>query len=190
MKTGDVHYAELTLQMPKEETKNLLNHSKKPPPPPPAYSAYFDDPTIYAQIDHCNYNQKSSSTNLLGSSVTSLNNGCLKTGSGMMTEHNTQYVQLLSPLSHTSSSTLNNQTLLLTGNSIGSSGCISNTGTLTLISSTTPTSISTGIPSLFPSNNYHTQTLPMPTTTTNKQYLRDLVTVKTPLSFSEQESCV
>ncbi|CAO1408851.1 unnamed protein product [Diamesa tonsa] len=188
--TGDVHYAELTLQMPKEETKNLLNHSKKPPPPPPAYSAYFDDPTIYAQIDHCNYNQKSSSTNLLGSSVTSLNNGCLKTGSGMMTEHNTQYVQLLSPLSHTSSSTLNNQTLLLTGNSIGSSGCISNTGTLTLTSSTTPTSISTGTPSLFPSNNYHTQTLPMPTTTTNKQYLRDLVTVKTPLSFSEQESCV
>lgn len=199
LQTGDVHYAELTLQMPKEETKSLLNHTKKPPPPPPAYSmgAYFDDPTIYAQIDHCNFS-KSSTANLLGSSGQSLNNGSLKTvgsgigGSLMMTEQTSQFNQILSPLTHTSSSTLSNQTMLISGNSIGSSGCISNSGTLSLTSSTTPTatftSISAGTASQYPSSNYHTQTLPLPSA--NKQFLRDIVTVKTPLSFSEQESCV
>lgn len=181
--------------MPKEESKSLLNHTKKPPPPP-AYT-YFDDPTIYAQIDHCNFS-KSSTANLLGSSGQSLNNGSLKTagsgvgGSLMMTEHNSQFNQLLSPLTHTPSSTLSNQTMLISGNSIGSSGCISNSGTLSLTSSTTPTatftSISTGAASQYPSSNYHTQTLPLPTA--NKQFLRDIVTTKTPLSFSEQESCV
>jgi hypothetical protein len=198
LQTGDVHYAELTLQMPKEEKKSLLNHTKKPPPPP-AYSmgAYFDDPTIYAQIDHCNFS-KSSTAHLLGSSGQSLNNGSLKTlgssvgGSLIMTEQNTQYNQLLSPLTHTPSSTLSNQTMLISGNSIGSSGCISNSGTLSLTSSTTPTatftSISAGTTSQYPSSNYHTQTLPLPSA--NKQFLRDIVTVKTPLSFSEQESCV
>ncbi|CRK98676.1 CLUMA_CG011994, isoform A [Clunio marinus] len=194
---GDVHYAELTLQMPKDETKSLLNHAKKPPPPP-AYSAYFDDPTIYAQIDHCNFS-KSSTANLLGSSGQSLNNGSLKTvgsgvsGSLMMTEQNTQFNQLLSPLTQTpTSTTQSNQTMLISGNSIGSSGCISSSGTLSITSSTTPTatftSISAGATSQFPSNNYHTQTLPLPSA--NKQFLRDIVTVKTPLSFSEQESCV
>lgn len=182
--------------MPKEETKSLLNHTKKPPPPPPAYSAYFDDPTIYAQIDHCNFS-KSSTANLLGSSGQSLNNGSLKTvgslgGSLMVTEQNTQFNQALSPLTQTPSSTISNQTMLISGNSIGSSGCISNSGTLSLTSSTTPTatftSISAGTASQYPSSNYHTQTLPLPSA--NKQFLRDIVTVKTPLSFSEQESCV
>jgi hypothetical protein len=173
--------------MPKEETKSLLNHTKKPPPPPPAYS-YFDDPTIYAQIDHCNFS-KSSTANLLGSSGQSLNNGSLKTvgGSLMMTEQNSQFNQLISPLTHTPSSTISNQTILISGNSIGSSGCISNSGTLSLTSSTTPTATFTSISaSQYPSSNY--QTLPLPTA--NKQFLRDVVTVKTPLSFSEQESCV
>lgn len=173
--------------MPKEETKTLLNHTKKPPPPP-AYSmgAYFDDPTIYAQIDHCNFS-KSSTANLLGSSGQSLNNGSLKTVQfGMMSESSTQFNQLMSPLTHTPSSTLSNQTMLISGNSIGSSG------TLSLTSSTTPTatftSISAGTASQYPSSNYHTQTLPLPAA--NKQFLRDIVTTKTPLSFSEQESCV
>lgn len=181
--------------MPKEETKSLLNHTKKPPPPP-AYCNYFDDPTIYAQIDHCNFS-KSSTANLLGSSGQSLNNGSLKTvGSGgaslMMTEQSSQFNQVLSPLTHTPSSTLSNQTMLISGNSIGSSGCISNSGTLSLTSSTTPTatftSISAGATSQYPSSNYHTQTLPLPSA--SKQFLRDIVTAKTPLSFSEQESCV
>lgn len=192
--TGDVHYAELTLQMPKEETKSLLNHTKKPPPPP-AYSAYFDDPTIYAQIDHCNLN-KSSTLNLLGSSGQNLNNGSIKTvgsgvgGSLMVTEQNSQYNQLISPLTHAPSSTLSNQTILISGLSNGSSGCLNNSGTLPLMSTPTSTatftSISSGTTSQYPSNNY--QTLPLPSV--NKQFLRDIVAVKTPLSFSEQESCV
>lgn len=179
--------------MPKEETKTLLNHTKKPPPPP-AYSmgAYFDDPTIYAQIDHCNFS-KSSTANLLGSSGQSLNNGSLKTvGFAMMSEPSSQFNQLMSPLTHTPTSTLSNQTMLISGNSIGSSGCISSAGTLSLTSSTTPTatftSLSAGTASQYPSSNYHTQTLPLPSA--NKQFLRDIVTAKTPLSFSEQESCV
>lgn len=159
--------------MPKDETKSLLNHTKKPPPP--AYSAYFDDPTMYAQIDHCSNYSKSSTATLLGSSGQSLNNGSLKTagGSVMMTENNAshQYNQLMSPLTHTSSS---NQTTMLIGG-------------------TTPTytSITTsGAASPYQSTNYQTQTLPLTTSSNNKQFLRDLVTVKTPLSFSEQESCV
>lgn len=50
----EVHYAELALVIPKmdkqqQQHKNssTLPHSKKPP----AYN-YFDEPTIYAQIDH------------------------------------------------------------------------------------------------------------------------------------------
>jgi len=182
LQAGDVHYAELTLQMPKDETKSLLNHTKKPPPPPPAYSAYFDDPTIYAQIDHCNYNGKSSTTNLLATSGQSLNNGSLKTVAA--DPNAVQFTQMLSPLTHTSTSAVSNQAMLLTGNNIGSTGCISNSGAAALTSSTTPTFTSISTTSQYPASNY--QTLPV----TNKQFLRDHVTVKAPLSFSEQESCV
>jgi hypothetical protein len=183
--------------MPKDETKqSLLNHHAKKPPPP-AYSAYFDDPTLYAQIDHCNYNNNKSSTTstLLGSSGQSLNNGSLKTGtvgivgitSGgglLMTEQqHSQYNQLISPLTSSSSAALCNQTNQMLGGS-------NNMGTLPFTSTTpTYTSISTsGVASPYQSSNY--QTLPL-TTSSNKQFLRDLVTTtKTPLSFSEQESCV
>lgn len=167
--------------MPKDETKNLLNHTTKKPPPP-AYSAYFDDPTMYAQIDHCNYS-KSSTATLLGSSGQSLNNGSLKTAGGnvLMTEHNStshQYNQLISPLTHSSNS--NPSTMLISGSVIGTA----TTPTYTSITSS-------GVASQYQSNNYHTQTLPLLTSSSNnKQFLRDLVTVKTPLSFSEQESCV
>lgn len=184
--------------MPKDETKtSLLNHHSKKPPPP-AYSAYFDDPTLYAQIDHCNYNNKSSTTTatLLGSSGQSLHNGSLKTatvgivgvtsgGGLMMTEQqhsHSQYNQLISPLT-SSSTALCNQTNQMLSNS-------NNMGTLPFTSTTpTYTSISTsGVASAYQSSNY--QTLPL-TTSSNKQFLRDLVTTtKTPLSFSEQESCV
>ncbi|KAL7033601.1 hypothetical protein ACKWTF_007650 [Chironomus riparius] len=178
---GEVHYAELTLQMPKDETKNILNHTTKKPLPP-AYSAYFDDPTMYAQIDHCNYS-KSSTATLLGSSGQNLNNGSLKTAGGnvLMNEHNStshQYNQLISPLTH--SSNPNPSTMLISGSVVSTA--------------TTPTYTSitnSGVASQYQSNNYHTQTLPLLTSSTNnKQFLRDLVTVKTPLSFSEQESCV
>ena len=133
---NDVQYAELALQMPKEEMKNQMNHNHiKKPPPPPAYTAYFDDPTIYAQIDHSSYNSKTSSTNLLGNSNTSLANG------GILNQ-TAQYVQLISPLSHTSTTILNNQSLLLT-----SEHCLDQ--------SLSPTT-SIG-------NSYHTQTLQHPT---------------------------
>lgn len=170
--------------MPKDETKtSLLNHHAKKPPPP-AYSAYFDDPTLYAQIDHCSYS-KSSTATLLGSSGQSLNNGSLKTavGLGAMSEQQQQYNQLISPLN--ASSALCNQ-----NNQMLSSNNINNAGTLPFTSTTpTYTSITTsgGVASPFQSSNY--QTLPL--TSSNKQFLRDLVTTtKTPLSFSEQESCV
>jgi hypothetical protein len=173
--------------MPKDETKSLLNHTKKPPPP--AYSAYFDDPTMYAQIDHCNYS-KSSTATLLASSGQSLNNGSLKTagGSALMTDSTSQFNQLISPLTHTSSTTLGgNSTTMLIG-----AGNVNVGGTLPF-TTTTPTYTSittTGAVSPYQSSNYHTQTLPLTSSSNNKQFLRDLVTVKTPLSFSEQESCV
>lgn len=155
-----MHYAELALQMqPKDDTKTIITNQQNSKPP--AYSAYFDDQTIYAQIDHCNYNK--SSSNLLGSSATSLNNGCLKTSSsGIMLDQPSQYVQLISP----NAQQQQNQNLILAGNN---SNCNNSSAQTSLVSS------------------YHTQTLPL---TSNKQYLREVVTVKTPLSFSEQESCV
>lgn len=136
LQSNDVQYAELALQMPKEDIKNQMNHNHiKKPPPPPAYTAYFDDPTIYAQIDHSSYNNsKTSSTNLLGNSATSLTNG------GILNQ-TAQYVQLISPLSHTSTTILNNQSLLLTEHCLDQS-----------LSPTT----SIG-------NSYHTQTLQHPT---------------------------
>lgn len=163
--------------MPKDETKNLLNHASMKPPPP-AYSAYFDDPTMYAQIDHCNYN-KSSTAALLGPSGQSLNNGSLKTAGGnvLMTENNStshQYNQLISPLTH--STNLTPPTMLISAGAV-----------------TTPTYTSitaSGAASQYQSSNYLTQTLPLTTSSNNKQFIRDLVAVKTPLSFSEQESCV
>jgi hypothetical protein len=170
--------------MPKDETKtSLLNHHAKKPPPP-AYSAYFDDPTLYAQIDHCGYN-KSSTATLLGSSGQSLNNGSLKTavGGGLLMSEQQQFNQLISPLNASSAHCNQNNQMLSSNN-------INNTGTLPFTSTTpTYTSITTsgGVASPFQTSNY--QTLPL--TSSNKQFLRDLVTTtKTPLSFSEQESCV
>lgn len=170
--------------MPKDEPKaSLLNHHAKKPPPP-AYSAYFDDATLYAQIDHCNYN-KSSTATLLGSSGQSLNNGSVKTavgigggGSLMMTEQqHSQYNQLISPLTSCNQA---NQ-MLSSNNNLGTMPFTSTTPTYTSITT------SGGVASPFKSSNY--QTLPL--TSSNKQFLRDLVTTtKTPLSFSEQESCV
>lgn len=47
--SGEVHYAELSLPMARATSKDQINHVKKPPPP--AYT-YYEEPTIYAQIDH------------------------------------------------------------------------------------------------------------------------------------------
>ncbi|XP_058117922.1 hemicentin-1 [Anopheles ziemanni] len=50
---NEVHYAELALAIPHDDNsgKNHLNNHLNKLPPPPAYN-YFDEPTIYAQIDH------------------------------------------------------------------------------------------------------------------------------------------
>uniref|UniRef100_A0A182J2A3 Uncharacterized protein n=1 Tax=Anopheles atroparvus TaxID=41427 RepID=A0A182J2A3_ANOAO len=50
---NEVHYAELALAIPHDDnsSKNHLNNHLNKLPPPPAYN-YFDEPTIYAQIDH------------------------------------------------------------------------------------------------------------------------------------------
>uniref|UniRef100_A0A182N4Z6 Uncharacterized protein n=1 Tax=Anopheles dirus TaxID=7168 RepID=A0A182N4Z6_9DIPT len=52
-KSNEVHYAELALAIPHDDTsgKTHLNNHLNKLPPPPAYN-YFDEPTIYAQIDH------------------------------------------------------------------------------------------------------------------------------------------
>ncbi|XP_038121760.1 synaptogenesis protein syg-2 [Culex quinquefasciatus] len=150
--SNEVHYAELALAIPHDDNsnKNHLNHLKKLPPPP-AYN-YFDEPTIYAQIDH------GGSTNFKTSAATSP-------------------YPLISPVTQpVAIPPVLNQSQL----------------TLQLQQQQqqqqqhTPTTLLQNHQQHTPTSLQHPQQQP----NNNKQYLREIVTVRTPLAFSQQESCV
>ncbi|XP_055546897.1 synaptogenesis protein syg-2 isoform X2 [Wyeomyia smithii] len=174
--SNEVHYAELALAIPHDDNsnKNHLNHLKKLPPPP-AYN-YFDEPTIYAQIDH---------------------------GSGFKTT-STSAFPLISPASQVPAQPVLNQsqlTLQLQHQDHQSQQQQQQQQQHTPASlpnhhqQTTPTSLQQ-LHQLHhqqqqqqqqqPQQQQQQQQLP----NNNKQYLREIVTVRTPLAFSQQESCV
>lgn len=175
--SNEVHYAELALAIPHDDNsnKNHLNHLKKLPPPP-AYN-YFDEPTIYAQIDHGGTNYKTSSTSPfpLISPVSQQQQQQQPTTPLQLQSLNQSQLTLQLPTDHHSSS--------------GSSHSQQQQHTPTSLQNHTPTSLQ---------QQHHQmhqappppapQPLQLPNN--NKQYLREIVTVRTPLAFSQQESCV
>ncbi|XP_055603290.1 hemicentin-1 isoform X2 [Uranotaenia lowii] len=190
--SNEVHYAELALAIPHDDNsnKNHLNHLKKLPPPP-AYN-YFDEPTIYAQIDH------GGSGGGVGVGVGVGVGGNYKTSSSPY--------PLISPVSSQMAPTVPQQQQQQSLNQ----------SQLTL---PLHQQQQQQLPEHHPGSQHHTPTslqhhqsqqqLLTPTSSVaalqqlqltqqqqqlppnnNKQYLREIVTVRTPLAFSQQESCV
>ncbi|XP_052863238.1 contactin-4 [Anopheles cruzii] len=184
---NEVHYAELALAIPashdesSNKTTHLNNHLNKLPPPP-AYN-YFDEPTIYAQIDH-------------GGSF----KGGAPPGAGAGVPGAASSFPLISPVSQHSQSHHQRQHL--------------SQSPLTL-----QLQQPDATPQHHHHHNQHQQHTPHTPTTAallqlqqqlqpapapllqspslqppshsnSKQYLREIVTVRTPLAFSQQESCV
>lgn len=154
-------------------------------------AAYFsDDATIYAQIDHnksvtANNASSLSAPNgqLLNNSLNDVDRNVSGGGGQIIREHNSHFNPMISPLSHPTSSSINYHNVM--SNSSNSTNCINNPDTMGVTSSA-PTATFTSIPSnQFPPNTFQHLSLG----NVNKQYLHDMV-ARSPLSFSEQESCV
>jgi hypothetical protein len=177
--------------MPKEDSNILFSTSLVKNPPPPAYTAYFDDATIYAQIDHSN--------NTISAAAASVSSGA---GGGILYNNNNNSLQnvdrkfisenqILSPLpphqTLSSSSTSNCQNMVPSNNN--NSSCLNSSADIMGLSSSSQTAAlfpTMATANQFPSNNFQTLSLP----NSNKQFLHDIVVTRSPLSFSEQESCV
>lgn len=183
--SNDVHYAELSLsrnnttissaksankQVTKASTSSAtgnydiyINTKYALTEKPPAYD-YFKEPTVYAQIDHFKTMQHKSNSSLQYSSDhtynTRINNDC----SGNESDVNSNAC---------------------------TNGTLSNSNTLTFSSIQLPSSSNV----FYNSNNQaqtpqQSLTATTTTTATSKQYSREIVTIRTPLLFSQQESCV
>lgn len=173
--------------MPKGES-NLFPSNHINNPPPPDYSAYFnEDATIYAQIDH-NKPTTANNANNLGPNGQLLNNSLndvdrTNLSSGGIREHNSHFNPVISPLSHPTSSSINYHNMM--SNSSNSTNCINNPEMMGVTSSPPTVAFPTISSNQFPPNTFQHLSLG----NVNKQYLHDMV-ARSPLSFSEQESCV
>lgn len=174
--------------MPKEDSNMLFSSSIVKNPPPPSYTnSFFDDATIYAQIDH---NSVGSST-LCGGQI--LRNNSLQnvdrkfindSQSQLLAEHDpqSQLNPVTSQLPHTTSST-NSQNLVSSNNK----SSLNNSDIIGLASSSQTATFSSISANQFPNSSFQTLSL---SNSNNKQFLHDIVVTRCPLSFSEQESCV
>lgn len=154
------------------------------PKKPPAYD-YFKEPTVYAQIDHFKTMQHKNSNSHASaqqqSHITTMPNSASASNAYQM-HHSTNIVpsasnatnqsnpyyqqqqqQIQSPLQYGSGTALNNSNI---------NGTLSNSNTLTFSSIQSPSQP------------------PQSLSTTSKQYSREIVTIRTPLLCSQQESCV
>lgn len=146
--------------MPKEDSNILFSTTKNPPPP--AYSAYFDDATIYAQIDHSN-----SATSGSGGLRNNINNSSLQNVDRKFISEN-QILSTLPPPHPTllsSSSTSNCQNMVPPLSSNNNSSCLnsSDINIMGLSSSSQTSSAATAalFPTMatanqFPPNNFQT----------------------------------
>lgn len=192
------------------DTKNTL------PNKPPAYD-YFKEPTVYAQIDHFKTLQhKSMASKATPSSSSSMTNSASAsnayqlhhqnaTGTATAIHQSNQfYQQQAQPhpqLQYGSDSSYNmrnsNNSMASGGsgvalNNSASNGTLSNSNTLTFSNQSiqSPSSSSTVY---YSGNQPQSQQPPQPLATvanTSKQYSREIVTIRTPLLCSQQESCV
>lgn len=172
--------------MPRTSSKDQMNHVKKPPPP--AYT-YYEEPTIYAQIDHNQtYKARTAGPNAVPHSSshhqlpvqmqqhqptmynmaaqTMLPPGSVKTVVvGASPSQFPPVIPATSPLSMQQHQ--QQQQILLQQNHPMAVG--------------TTTAIYPPPPPSHPNNISNNKRLPTP---------REIVTVRTPVAFSQQESCV
>ncbi|XP_058446200.1 synaptogenesis protein syg-2 isoform X2 [Malaya genurostris] len=180
--SNEVHYAELALAIPHDDNsnKNHLNHLKKLPPPP-AYN-YFDEPTIYAQIDHGSSFKASTSPFPLISPESQaplaaqpiLNQSQLTLQLQHQDHPNQQQQQ-----QHTPTSLQNHHHQLQQQQQQQQQQQLP-----------TPTSLQQLQLHQHHPQQQQQQPQQQQLPNNNKQYLREIVTVRTPLAFSQQESCV
>uniref|UniRef100_A0A182KDG9 Uncharacterized protein n=1 Tax=Anopheles christyi TaxID=43041 RepID=A0A182KDG9_9DIPT len=198
---NEVHYAELALAIPHDDTggKTHLNNHLNKLPPPPAYN-YFDEPTIYAQIDHGGSfktvvpppSSHPSSTLAVGSIGSAGNSFPLISPVSQQQQqhhHHPLTLQLQQDATQPASSlnqhhaphtphTPTTASLLQLSQPLGQhQGAAVLAHSPLQLSHTLPQSPSTSLPCANGSGS-------------GKQYLREIVTVRTPLAFSQQESCV
>uniref|UniRef100_A0A8W7P1S1 Ig-like domain-containing protein n=1 Tax=Anopheles coluzzii TaxID=1518534 RepID=A0A8W7P1S1_ANOCL len=200
---SEVHYAELALAIPHDDTggKTHLNNHLNKLPPPPAYN-YFDEPTIYAQIDHGGSFGKGVPPPPTQSHPGSTIGGVGSTGSSsfplispvsQQQQHHHHHHPLTLQLQQdaTQPAPPHNQhhaphtphtpttaSLLQLSQPLGQHpGAVLAHSPLQL-SHALPQSPSASLPSANGGGGG------------SKQYLREIVTVRTPLAFSQQESCV
>lgn len=179
------------------DTKNTLSNK------PPAYD-YFKEPTVYAQIDHFKTMQHKPHAAASSSSTSSMTNSASASNAYQMhnqnaTQQSSQYYQQQaqpqSQLQYGSDSSYNmrnSNNSMGSGsgpalNNSGSNGTLSNSNTLTFSNQSiqSPSSSST----VYYSGGA-AQSQPAHATNTSKQYSREIVTIRTPLLCSQQESCV
>ncbi|XP_031621517.1 synaptogenesis protein syg-2 [Contarinia nasturtii] len=183
------------------DTKNTL------PNKPPAYD-YFKEPTVYAQIDHFKTMQHKShapsSSSMMINSASASNAYQLHHQNATQTHQSNQYyqqqaqphpqLQYGSDCSYSMRNNSNNSMGSGSGaalNNSASNGTLSNSNTLTFSNQSiqSPSSSST----VYYSGNQaqaSQQSQHALTTNTSKQYSREIVTIRTPLLCSQQESCV
>ncbi|KFB40641.1 AGAP001824-PA-like protein [Anopheles sinensis] len=200
--SNEVHYAELALAIPHDDNsgKTHLNNHLNKLPPPPAYN-YFDEPTIYAQIDH-------------GGSFKPTSGGPPGAPGGPSATASS--FPLISPVSQHSHPPHHPHSHPASGHSPLTLPLTQPDGTAAAVahqqhqhhqqhhlvqpppaqhtphSPTTASLLQLSQP-LQPPQHSPLQ-LPSPSlqpgSNGSKQYLREIVTVRTPLAFSQQESCV
>lgn len=184
------------------------------PKKPPAYE-YYKEPTVYAQIDHFKTMQhKSHSGGGAMAQQPTMSNSASASNAYQLHHHPTyqsnQYQQQLPPAQqHTNLQYGSDATSTVAHNAIrasnsgqfglnnsGSNGTLSNSNTLTFSAIQSPSSSTVFY---HPNNNasVQTQSAVSPasqqsahTSTSSKQYSREIVTIRTPLLCSQQESCV
>lgn len=165
--------------MPRPTSKDQLNHVKKPPPP--AYT-YYEEPTIYAQIDH-NQTYKARTATV---------------------PHSSSHHQLLAPSLNSQQPTMYNmaaQTMLPPGSVKTIVVGASSSPFPPVIPATSPLSQQQQQQILLQQSHSMAGTTAMypppppshPNNISNNKRLatpREIVTVRTPVAFSQQESCV
>uniref|UniRef100_A0A182P5N6 Uncharacterized protein n=1 Tax=Anopheles epiroticus TaxID=199890 RepID=A0A182P5N6_9DIPT len=193
---SEVHYAELALAIPHDDTggKTHLNNHLNKLPPPPAYN-YFDEPTIYAQIDHggsfktvgphppAHPSAHTGSTGSTGSSYPLIS---------PVSQHHHHPLTLQLQQDATQPASSHNQhhaphtphtpttaSLLQLSQPLGQ-----HPGGAAAVLAHSPLQQQHALP------QSPSLSLPCVNGTGSKQYLREIVTVRTPLAFSQQESCV
>lgn len=171
------------------DSKNTL------PKNPPAYDYYSKEATVYAQIDHFKTLQHKSNSS---SSVPPAMLPSSASASNAYQLHHQQQQQQQQPYQtspYQSQGQPNlqlqyggdtNYNMRINNNSSGSNGTLSNSNTLTFSSIQSPSSSN-----VFYNNSANSaQSQQSMATATSKQYSKEIVTIRTPLLCSQQESCV